>query len=50
MKASSPKPDFTVAIHRPAVEHRIRLGQVTKWAEENHDGAAPYFREDQAFQ
>jgi hypothetical protein len=25
--------EFTVAIHRPAVEHKIRLGQVTKWAE-----------------
>ena len=25
--------EFSVAIHRPAVEHRIRLGQVTKWAE-----------------
>jgi hypothetical protein len=25
--------EFTVAIHRPPVEHRIRLGQVTRWAE-----------------
>jgi hypothetical protein len=28
-----PMTEFSVAIHRPAVEHRIRLGQVTKWAE-----------------
>lgn len=27
--------EFTVAIHRPAVEHKVRLGQVTKWAEGN---------------
>jgi len=28
-----PMTEFTVAIHRPAVEHKIRLGQVTRWAE-----------------
>jgi hypothetical protein len=25
--------EFTVSITRPAVEHRIRLNQVTKWVE-----------------
>ena len=25
--------EFTVAIERPAIEHRIRLSQVAKWAE-----------------
>jgi hypothetical protein len=25
--------EFTVAIEKPAVEHRIRLNQVAKWAE-----------------
>lgn len=30
-----PMTEFAVAIHRPAVEHRIRLGQVVKWAEGN---------------
>jgi hypothetical protein len=25
--------EFTVAVHRPPVEHKIRLGQVAKWAE-----------------
>ena len=25
--------EFTVAIERPAIEHRIRLGQIAKWAE-----------------
>jgi hypothetical protein len=28
-----PMTEFTVAIHRPAVEHKIRMGQVTRWAE-----------------
>lgn len=28
-----PMTEFSVAIQRPAVEHRIRLGLVTKWAE-----------------
>jgi hypothetical protein len=28
-----PMTEFTVAIERPAVEHRIRLNQVFKWAE-----------------
>ena len=30
-----PMTEFTVAIHRPVVEHKIRLGQVIKWAEGN---------------
>jgi hypothetical protein len=25
--------EFTVAIDRPRIEHRIRLAQITKWAE-----------------
>jgi hypothetical protein len=25
--------EFTAAVHRNPIEHRIRLGQVTKWAE-----------------
>ena len=29
-----PTTEFTVAIERPAIEHRIRLSQVTKWAVE----------------
>jgi hypothetical protein len=29
--------EFTVSIERPAVEHRIRLNQVTKWVE--HTGS-----------
>jgi hypothetical protein len=29
-----PTTEFTVAIERPTVEHRIRLSQVMKWAEE----------------
>ena len=28
-----PLTEFTVAVHRPAVEHKVRLGQVAKWAE-----------------
>jgi hypothetical protein len=27
--------EFTVALHRPAVEHKIRLGQAAKWARGN---------------
>jgi hypothetical protein len=32
---SSPAPmtEFTVAVYRPPTEHKIRFGQVTKWAE-----------------
>jgi len=30
----SPTTEFLVAIERPPVEHRIRLNQVMKWAEE----------------
>jgi hypothetical protein len=29
----APMTEFTVAIERPPVEHRIRLNQVIKWAE-----------------
>ena len=30
--------EFTISILRPSVEHRIRLGQVTKWTEGTRDG------------
>ena len=30
-----PMTDFIVSIRRPAIEHRIRLSQVSKWAEGN---------------
>ena len=30
-----PMTEFTVAVYRNPVEHKIRLGQVTKWAEHN---------------
>jgi hypothetical protein len=30
----APTTEFTVAIERPLTEHRIRLSQVVKWAEE----------------
>ncbi len=30
-----PMTEFTVSIQRPAIEHRIRLIQVSKWAEGN---------------
>jgi len=29
----APSTEFTISIERPAVEHRIRLSQVEKWAE-----------------
>jgi hypothetical protein len=29
----APTTEFTVAIDRPLIEHRIRLAQLTKWAE-----------------
>jgi hypothetical protein len=32
--------EFSVAIHRPAVEHKIRLNQVEKWTEGTRDGPA----------
>ena|ERR1700689_2212096 len=32
--------EFTISIARPCIEHRIRLGQVTKWAEGTRDGPA----------
>jgi hypothetical protein len=33
--------EFTVAVYRNPVEHKIRLGQVAKWAEHNtRDGPA----------
>ena len=31
--APGPMTEFTVSIQRPAIEHRIRLSQVSKWAE-----------------
>jgi hypothetical protein len=37
--------EFTVSIERPAVEHRIRLSQVTRWVEgTNADGPAGALR------
>ena len=30
----NPMTEFTIVIERPAVEHRIRLSQVAKWAED----------------
>jgi hypothetical protein len=40
-EAPSPMTEFTVAIERPAIEHRIRLIQITKWTEsKNADGPA----------
>ena len=30
-----PMTEFTVSIQRPAIEHRIRLSQVSRWAEGN---------------
>jgi len=32
--------EFSVAIQRPAVEHKIQLATVTKWAERTQDGPA----------
>lgn len=29
----APTTEFTVAIDRPPIEHRIRLAQITKWTE-----------------
>jgi hypothetical protein len=31
--------ELVIAIHRPAVEHHIRLSQVTQWAKGTRDGA-----------
>jgi hypothetical protein len=31
--APGPMTEFTVTVHRKPIEHRIRLNQVTKWAE-----------------
>ena len=37
----APVTEFTVSIERPPIEHRIRLNQVTKWAERTtRDGPA----------
>ena len=33
--APGPMTEFTVSIQRPAIEHRIRLSLVSKWAESN---------------
>ncbi len=36
-----PMTEFTVIIERPVIEHRIRLSQVAKWAEDTtRDGPA----------
>jgi hypothetical protein len=32
--------EFTVAVYRNPVEHKIRLGQVAKWAQQTMDGPA----------
>ena len=34
----SPMTEFTIAIHRPAVERRLRLNQVSQWAQGTRDG------------
>lgn len=39
-RAEGPMTEFVIAIHRPAVEHRIRLSQVTQWAKRTRDGPA----------
>jgi hypothetical protein len=36
----APMTEFVIAIHRPAVEHRLRLNQVTQWAQGTRDGPA----------
>lgn len=36
----APIAEFIVSVHRPAVEHRIRLSQVLKWVEGTRDGPA----------
>jgi hypothetical protein len=33
--------EFAVSIQRPAVEHRIRLGQVSKWAQDGGTKEGP---------
>jgi hypothetical protein len=35
-----PMTEFVIAIHRPAVEHRLRLSQVTQWAQVTREGPA----------
>jgi hypothetical protein len=35
-----PMTEFVIAIHRPAVEHRLRLDPVTQWAQGTRDGPA----------
>jgi hypothetical protein len=35
-----PMTEFVISIRRPAVEHRIRLSQVTEWAKGSRDGPA----------
>jgi len=39
-----PLTEFTISIPRPPVEHRIQLGQVTKWTEGTRDGPAGLIR------
>jgi hypothetical protein len=36
-----PMTEFAVSIQRPAVEHRIRLGQVSKWAQDGGTKEGP---------
>jgi hypothetical protein len=36
----APMTEFVIAIHRPAVEHRLRLNQVIQWSEGTSDGPA----------
>jgi hypothetical protein len=33
VSAPGPMTEFTIALERPALEHRIRLNQVEKWAQ-----------------
>ena len=37
----APTTEFTVTIERPPIEHRIRLSQVIKWAEERQGRDPP---------
>jgi hypothetical protein len=41
--------EFTVAIHRPPVEHKIRLDQVEKWTDRStRDGPAGSSKEKES--
>jgi len=36
-----PMTEFMISIQRPAIEHRIRLGQVSKWAQDGGTKEGP---------